>query len=75
MCVALEPNLTNQYATLHSTGTFDYMIIEASGVSEPSEIAAVFADCEDQVGTNRIVVSVNLSCLLSYQTLFLFLVR
>lgn len=30
-----------------STGVFDYMIIEASGIAEPSEIAKIFEECDE----------------------------
>ena len=47
VCCTLQNDLVDQIIELASKRTFDYMIIEASGVSEPSEIARMFAECRD----------------------------
>jgi G3E family GTPase len=47
VCCTLSSDLVDQIIKLASQNTFDYMIIEASGVSEPSHIAQLFADCKD----------------------------
>jgi G3E family GTPase len=47
VCCTLKSDMVDQIIVLANTGNYDYMIIEASGISEPSEIAKLFADCED----------------------------
>ena len=47
ICCTLQSDLVDQIIGLANKKCFDYMIIEASGVSEPSQIAQLFADCED----------------------------
>lgn len=47
VCCSLSGDLVNQIIELTTKATFDYMIIEASGVSEPAAIAALFEDCHD----------------------------
>jgi G3E family GTPase len=47
VCCTLKSDMVDQIIGLATTGNYDYMIIEASGISEPSEIAKIFADCED----------------------------
>lgn len=47
VCCTLQNDLINQIRDLAKKKIFDYMIIEASGVSEPAQIAKVFADCEE----------------------------
>ena len=47
VCCTLKSDLVDQIIQLAQKKTFDYMIIEASGVSEPSQIAKLFADCKD----------------------------
>jgi len=47
VCCSLADDLTVQITDLASRGTFNYMIIEASGVSEPAAIAQLFAPCEE----------------------------
>lgn len=46
VCCTLKDDLADQILGLAKRGTFDYMIVEASGVSEPSQIARIFADHE-----------------------------
>ena len=47
VCCTLKSDLVEQIIELASKRTFNYMIIEASGVSEPSEIAGLFAECDN----------------------------
>ena len=47
LCCTLQSDLVEQIIKLAQRKTFDYMIIEASGVSEPAQIAPLFDDCED----------------------------
>ncbi len=47
VCCTLQNDLLEQITKLAASKNFDYMIIEGSGVSEPAQIAKLFADCED----------------------------
>lgn len=47
VCCTLKGDLIDQIKALASQKTFHYMIIEASGVSEPAEIASLFSKCEE----------------------------
>ena len=47
VCCSLQNDLLDQITKLAASKNFDYMIIEGSGVSEPAQIAKLFADCED----------------------------
>mmetsp|Transcript_3589 Transcript_3589/g.9610 ORF Transcript_3589/g.9610 Transcript_3589/m.9610 type:complete len:495 (-) Transcript_3589:140-1624(-) len=47
VCCSLSGDLIEQIIKLTRSTWFDYMIIEASGVSEPAAIAALFEDCHD----------------------------
>eukprot|EP00122_Pirum_gemmata_P006199 Pgem_evm1s5661 len=47
VCCTLQSDMVDQISKLAEMKKFDYMIVEASGVSEPAEIASVFAKCED----------------------------
>ena len=47
VCCTLQSDLVDQIIGLAKKKCFDYMIIEASGVSEPSQIAQLFANCEN----------------------------
>ena len=47
-CCTLQNDLVDQIKELAMKKTFDYMLIEASGVSEPSQIAPLFEPCEDE---------------------------
>ena len=47
-CCTLQNDLVDQIKELALKKTFDYMLIEASGVSEPSQIAPLFEPCEDE---------------------------
>ena len=49
VCCNLSGDLVHQLTNLakQQNPAFDYMIVEASGVSEPAAIAALFAVCED----------------------------
>jgi len=47
-CCTLQNDLVDQIKELAVKKTFDYMLIEASGVSEPSQIAPLFEPCEDE---------------------------
>jgi len=48
ICCNLQSDLVEQVVKIAESKNFDYMIIEASGVSEPGEIAPLFLDCEDE---------------------------
>ena len=45
LCCSLQGDLVEQIITLAQKKAFDYMLIEASGVSEPSQIAPLFELC------------------------------
>ena len=47
-CCTLQNDLVEQIITLAKKNMFNYMLIEASGVSEPSQIAPLFELCEDE---------------------------
>lgn len=47
VCCTLQSDLVQQIRNLAKLNKFEYLIIEASGVSEPSEIAKLFAPCQD----------------------------
>uniref|UniRef100_A0A7S2EXL8 CobW C-terminal domain-containing protein n=1 Tax=Trieres chinensis TaxID=1514140 RepID=A0A7S2EXL8_TRICV len=47
VCCSLSGDLIDQMTKLAQMSTYDYMIIEASGVSEPAAIAALFAECSE----------------------------
>lgn len=65
VCCTLQNDLVDQIAKLANKDTFDYMIIEASGIAEPSEVAKLFQECtedhdheeEHQKDENKIVLS------------------
>ena len=46
-CCTLQSDLVDQIVELAEKKIFNYMIIEASGVSEPSQIAPLFDLCDD----------------------------
>jgi len=47
-CCTLQSDLVDQIIQLTSKKIFNYMLIEASGVSEPSQIAPLFDLCDDE---------------------------
>jgi G3E family GTPase len=47
-CCTLQNDLVEQIKELAAKKMFNYMLIEASGVSEPSQIAPLFELCEDE---------------------------
>merc|ERR1711936_1389091 len=47
-CCTLQNDLVEQIKSLAKTNKFNYMLIEASGVSEPSQIAPLFELCDDE---------------------------
>merc|ERR1712045_490371 len=47
-CCTLQNDLVEQIKELAQKKIFNYMLIEASGVSEPSQIAPLFGDCDDE---------------------------
>ena len=47
-CCTLQNDLVEQIITLAKKNMFNYMLIEASGVSELSQIAPLFELCEDE---------------------------
>jgi len=47
-CCTLQSDLVDQIVELSKKKIFDYMLIEASGVSEPSQIAPLFNPCDDE---------------------------
>ena len=46
-CCTLQNDLVDQIIELASKKMFNYMLIEASGVSEPSQIAPLFDLCDE----------------------------
>ena len=48
VCCTLRGDLVDQILELSKNGDFNYMIIELSGVSEPSQIAPLFLDCTEE---------------------------
>ena len=47
-CCTLQSDLVEQIKQLAEKNMFNYMLIEASGVSEPSQIAPLFELCDDE---------------------------
>merc|ERR1719490_6654 len=47
-CCTLQSDLVDQIIALTEKKIFNYMLIEASGVSEPSQIAPLFDLCDDE---------------------------
>ena len=47
VCCSLQNDVVEQITKLAASKNYDYMIIEGSGVSEPAQIAKLFADCDD----------------------------
>jgi len=47
-CCTLQSDLVDQIISLTEKKIFNYMLIEASGVSEPSQIAPLFDLCDDE---------------------------
>ena len=47
-CCTLQSDLVDQIISLVDKNLFNYMLIEASGVSEPSQIAPLFDLCDDE---------------------------
>jgi len=47
-CCTLQSDLVEQIISLAQKKMFNYMLIEASGVSEPSQIAPLFELCDDE---------------------------
>ena len=47
LCCTLKSDLVEQIVELARKKAFNYMLIEASGVSEPAQIAPLFEDCDD----------------------------
>ena len=47
-CCTLQSDLVDQIIALAQSMKFNYMLIEASGVSEPSQIAPLFDVCDDE---------------------------
>lgn len=47
-CCTLQSDLVDQIISLTQKRKFNYMLIEASGVSEPSQIAPLFDLCDDE---------------------------
>ena len=47
-CCTLQSDLVDQIINLTDKKLFNYMLIEASGVSEPSQIAPLFDLCDDE---------------------------
>ena len=47
-CCTLQSDLVDQIISLVDKKCFNYMLIEASGVSEPSQIAPLFDLCDDE---------------------------
>jgi len=51
-CCTLQSDLVDQIINLTDKKLFNYMLIEASGVSEPSQIAPLFDLCDDEHDPN-----------------------
>ena len=51
-CCTLQSDLVDQIINLSEKKLFNYMLIEASGVSEPSQIAPLFELCDDEHDPN-----------------------
>ena len=47
-CCTLQNDLVEQIISLAQMKKFNYMLLEASGVSEPSQIAPLFELCDDE---------------------------
>ena len=47
-CCTLQSDLVDQIISLCSKNVFNYILIEGSGVSEPSQIAPLFDLCDDE---------------------------
>ena len=47
-CCTLQSDLVDQIVKLAQKNIFNYILIEASGVSEPSQIAPLFELCDDE---------------------------
>ena len=52
LCCTLQSDLVDQIIALTDKKIFNYMLIEASGVSEPSQIAPLFDLCDDEHDPN-----------------------
>ena len=52
-CCTLQSDLVDQIINLSEKKLFNYMLIEASGVSEPSQIAPLFELCDDEHDPNN----------------------
>jgi G3E family GTPase len=52
VCCTLKNDLVDQITKLAASGSYDYLILEASGVSEPAEIAKIFQEhhCDSEEG-------------------------
>jgi len=48
ICCTLKSDIADQIIKMAKMKTFDYMIIEASGVSEPAQLASLFDECTDE---------------------------
>ena len=51
-CCTLQSDLVDQIINLSEKKLFNYMLIEASGVSEPSQITPLFELCDDEHDPN-----------------------
>jgi len=51
-CCTLQSDLVDQIISLCAGNMFNYILIEASGVSEPSQIAPLFDLCDDEHDPN-----------------------
>jgi len=63
VCCTLQDDLVEQMVELAQSGKFDYLLIEASGVSEPAQIARLFENCSedhDHVFAHENKVSLNM---------------
>jgi len=48
VCCSIQNDLVEQIKQLAQSTSIDYMLIEASGVAEPAQVAKLFAECQER---------------------------